>query len=106
MYAAVKAGREGLLISNDEMRDHIFQLLAPKFFYKWKQARPDAPVPATAKCRPLPRRIPGLQHRYDTPRVKNTVSSRRRALSYLCPRCKNAAVSRRDPLDPRLVVPS
>ncbi len=39
MYAAVKAGREGLLISNDEMRDHIFQLLAPKFFYKWKQAR-------------------------------------------------------------------
>ena len=38
MYAAVKAGREGLLISNDEMRDHIFQLLAPKFFYKWKQA--------------------------------------------------------------------
>ena len=43
MYAAVKAGREGLLISNDEMRDHIFQLLAPKFFYKWKQARAEAP---------------------------------------------------------------
>ena len=40
MYAAVKAGREGLLVSNDEMRDHIFQLLAPKFFHKWKQARP------------------------------------------------------------------
>ena len=39
MFAAVKAGREGLLISNDEMRDHIFQLLAPKFFYKWKQVR-------------------------------------------------------------------
>ena len=39
MYAAVKAGRDGLLISNDEMRDHIFQLLAPKFFYKWKQVR-------------------------------------------------------------------
>ena len=39
MYAAVKAGREGLLVSNDEMRDHIFQLLAPKFFHKWKQVR-------------------------------------------------------------------
>ena len=37
MYAAVKAGPEGLLISNDEMRDHMFQLLAPRFFHKWKQ---------------------------------------------------------------------
>lgn len=26
MYAAVRAGRQGLLISNDEMRDHIFQV--------------------------------------------------------------------------------
>ena len=31
------AGREGLLVSNDEMRDHIFNLLAPKYFFKWKQ---------------------------------------------------------------------
>lgn len=37
MYAAVKAGPKGLLISNDEMRDHMFQLLAPRFFHKWKQ---------------------------------------------------------------------
>ena len=37
MYAAVKAGPQGLLISNDEMRDHLFQLLAPRFFQKWKQ---------------------------------------------------------------------
>lgn len=27
----------GWLVSNDEMRDHIFQLLGPKYFYKWKQ---------------------------------------------------------------------
>jgi proteinaceous RNase P len=33
----VTAGAQGLLISNDEMRDHIFQLLAPKYFLKWKQ---------------------------------------------------------------------
>jgi hypothetical protein len=39
MYAAVKAGPKGLLISNDEMRDHMFQLLAPRFFHKWKQRR-------------------------------------------------------------------
>ncbi len=26
MYAAVRAGGQGLLISNDEMRDHIFQV--------------------------------------------------------------------------------
>ena len=37
MYAAVKAGPKGLLISNDVMRDHLFQLLAPKFFHKWQQ---------------------------------------------------------------------
>ena len=37
MYAAVKAGPQGLLISNDQMRDHLFQLLAPRFFQKWKQ---------------------------------------------------------------------
>ncbi|KAL4853023.1 Proteinaceous RNase P 2 [Chlorella vulgaris] len=37
IYAAVMAGEQGLLVSNDEMRDHIFQLLAPKYFLKWKQ---------------------------------------------------------------------
>ena len=31
------AGHAGLLLSNDEMRDHIFSLLAPKYFHKWKQ---------------------------------------------------------------------
>lgn len=36
MYAAAKAGGSGLLVSNDEMRDHIFKLLAPKFFKRWK----------------------------------------------------------------------
>lgn len=37
MYAAVSAGQNGILISNDEMRDHLFNLLAPKYFKKWKQ---------------------------------------------------------------------
>lgn len=37
MYAAVSCGQDGLLISNDEMRDHLFNLLAPKYFSKWKQ---------------------------------------------------------------------
>jgi len=37
MYAAVAAGPKGLLVSNDEMRDHLFHMLAPKFFNKWKQ---------------------------------------------------------------------
>ena len=37
MYAAVAAGAEGLLVSNDEMRDHSFSMLAPRFFGKWKQ---------------------------------------------------------------------
>ena len=37
MYAAVAAGADGLLVSNDEMRDHLFHMLAPKFFDKWKQ---------------------------------------------------------------------
>ena len=26
-----------MLVSNDEMRDHIFQLLAPRYFLRWKQ---------------------------------------------------------------------
>jgi len=37
MYAAVAAGNGGLLVSNDEMRDHLFHMLSPKFFEKWKQ---------------------------------------------------------------------
>jgi proteinaceous RNase P len=37
MYAAIMAGQDGLLVSNDEMRDHLFSLLAPKYFKKWKQ---------------------------------------------------------------------
>ena len=27
---------EGLLVSNDELRDHIWSLLRPKHFLKWK----------------------------------------------------------------------
>ncbi len=37
MNAAVAAQTSGRLISNDEMRDHVFQLLTPRYFYKWKQ---------------------------------------------------------------------
>lgn len=36
MYAAVRARAGGMLISNDELRDHIFTLLRPKHFLKWK----------------------------------------------------------------------
>lgn len=36
MYAAVMARSRGMLISNDELRDHIWSLLRPKHFLKWK----------------------------------------------------------------------
>uniref|UniRef100_A0A2P2K2Q8 PRORP domain-containing protein n=1 Tax=Rhizophora mucronata TaxID=61149 RepID=A0A2P2K2Q8_RHIMU len=35
LYAAVKL--RCLLVTNDEMRDHIFELLARSFFLKWKE---------------------------------------------------------------------
>ncbi|KAL3675063.1 hypothetical protein R1sor_025011 [Riccia sorocarpa] len=35
MYAAVK--NKCLLVTNDEMRDHLFQLLGTEFFPKWKE---------------------------------------------------------------------
>jgi proteinaceous RNase P len=37
MYATIKAQSQGLLISNDELRDHIWSLLRPKHFLKWKE---------------------------------------------------------------------
>ena len=36
LYACLRAGERGLLVSNDEMRDHVFQLLSPAFFARWK----------------------------------------------------------------------
>ncbi len=36
LYASVAARSNGLLVSNDEMRDHIWNLLRPKHFLKWK----------------------------------------------------------------------
>ena len=33
MYAAVKV--KSLLVNNDEIRDHIFELLGSSFFLKW-----------------------------------------------------------------------
>ena len=37
LYAAIAAGTDGLVVSNDEMRDHLFHLLAPRFFKRWKE---------------------------------------------------------------------
>eukprot|EP01024_Parvocaulis_polyphysoides_P032742 TRINITY_DN29276_c0_g2_i2.p1 TRINITY_DN29276_c0_g2~~TRINITY_DN29276_c0_g2_i2.p1 ORF type:complete len:358 (+),score=30.00 TRINITY_DN29276_c0_g2_i2:81-1154(+) len=36
LYSVVRAAEKGYLISNDELRDHIFQLIRPKYFLKWK----------------------------------------------------------------------
>merc|ERR1712195_449591 len=35
MHAALKY--KTLVVTNDEMRDHHFQMLAPKFFLRWKE---------------------------------------------------------------------
>lgn len=35
LYAAIKC--RGLIVTNDEMRDHIFQLLGDDVFPKWKE---------------------------------------------------------------------
>ena len=38
LYAAVASGDDAFLVSNDEMRDHAFQMLpAPRLFAKWKE---------------------------------------------------------------------
>mmetsp|Transcript_2673 Transcript_2673/g.3035 ORF Transcript_2673/g.3035 Transcript_2673/m.3035 type:complete len:509 (+) Transcript_2673:152-1678(+) len=38
LYAAVVGGEESFLVTNDELRDHIFQMLPdPKLFYRWKE---------------------------------------------------------------------
>lgn len=35
LYAAVKFG--AFVVSNDQMRDHNFQMLAPRHFFKWRE---------------------------------------------------------------------
>lgn len=37
LYAAVKAGGRVLMVSNDEMRDHHFQMIHNKAFVRWKE---------------------------------------------------------------------
>jgi proteinaceous RNase P len=37
LYGAAARGERGVLISNDLMRDHIFELLRPRFFLKWRR---------------------------------------------------------------------
>ena len=36
LYGTVAARHRGVLISNDHMRDHIFELLRPRYFRKWR----------------------------------------------------------------------
>jgi proteinaceous RNase P len=36
LYGAVSKGEKGILVSNDKLRDHIFDLLRPRFFLKWR----------------------------------------------------------------------
>lgn len=38
LYASVLAGEKGLVVTNDEMRDHIFQTLESRSFQTWKAA--------------------------------------------------------------------
>ncbi|KAB1227267.1 Proteinaceous RNase P 2 [Morella rubra] len=40
LYAAVKL--KCLLVTNDEMRDHIFELLGSSFFLKWKETHQES----------------------------------------------------------------
>ena len=37
MHAALWCGRGTMVISNDEMRDHHFQMLAHRSFLRWKE---------------------------------------------------------------------
>jgi len=36
MYATVVVGAEARVLSNDEMRDHAFRMLAPSYFARWR----------------------------------------------------------------------
>lgn len=37
LYAAVKLGHRTLLVTNDEMRDHHFQMIHTRMFARWKE---------------------------------------------------------------------
>lgn len=37
LYGVISKGRYGMLVSNDDMRDHIFELLRPRYFIKWRE---------------------------------------------------------------------
>ena len=37
LHAALWGGRSTLVVTNDEMRDHHFQMLAPRSFLRWKE---------------------------------------------------------------------
>jgi len=37
LYAAVACGSSAYVVSNDQMRDHTFQLLSPKYFARWRE---------------------------------------------------------------------
>ena len=37
LHAALWGGRSTLVVTNDEMRDHNFQMLSPRSFLRWKE---------------------------------------------------------------------
>ena len=37
LHAALWSGRQTRVVTNDEMRDHHFQMLAPRSFLRWKE---------------------------------------------------------------------
>ena len=53
LYAAVNAGPGCILVTNDELRDHVFQMLpSPQKFYKWKERHQARAIPGSPlECR-------------------------------------------------------
>ena len=46
-----------MLVTNDELRDHVFQMLpSPRLFYKWKERHQVRRAPAAARMRPATQR--------------------------------------------------
>jgi hypothetical protein len=65
LYAAVLAGASGRLVTNDELRDHVFQMLpAPRLFYKWKERHQVTDRPICTACACV---IANCQHQFIAP---------------------------------------
>ena len=37
MLASVASGKDVRVVTNDQMRDHAFQMMEPRWFVRWKQ---------------------------------------------------------------------